>query len=173
MSKLISYLIGLFFLMSCSSPEKEIEPEINWTKEKSTDLGKNLAIQEEIDIKLFLEMHKSWKMTKTGSGLQYYIFEKGEGELVKRGDVAEIEFSIELLDGTKCYQTNVDEYEELVVDQSEIESGIQEAIKLMHVGDHAKLIIPSHIGHGLIGDMDKIPPLTTLVVDLKLLGIKK
>mgnify|MGYP000273851188 CR=1 FL=1 len=31
--------------------EKEIEPEINWTKEKSTDLGKNLAIQEEIDIK--------------------------------------------------------------------------------------------------------------------------
>lgn len=165
--------MALFIVSACSSEQETPErPEINWTKQNSTDLGKNLAIQEEIDIKLFLEMHKDWKMTKTGSGLRIYVYENGEGETAKSSDVAEIEFAIKLLDGTVCYKTEDDEYEEMVVDRSEIESGVQEALKLMRPGDRAKIIVPSHIAHGLIGDMDKIPPLTPLVIDLHLLGIK-
>ncbi len=42
----------------------------------------------------------------------------------------------------------------------------------MTIGDRAKLIVPSHIGHGLVGDMDKIPPLNTLVIDIYLIGIQ-
>lgn len=166
-------IVALLIVSACSSEQEQPErPEINWTKQNSTDLGKNLAIQEEIDIKLFLEMHKDWKMTKTGSGLRIYVYENGEGETAQSSDVAEIEFEIYLLDGTVCYKTEDDEYEEMVVDRSEIESGVQEALKLMRPGDRAKIIVPSHIAHGLIGDMDKIPPLTPLVVDLHLLGIK-
>ena len=86
--------------------------------------------------------------------------------------MAEIEYSITLLDGTVCYETASDEYEELIVDNSEIESGVQEGIKKMTIGDRAKLIVPSHLGHGLVGDLDKIPPLTTLVIDIHLIGIE-
>lgn len=168
--------IGLFILImglvACSEKKEEPKPDINWSKQQSSNLSKNLSVSEDIDIKLYLEMRKDWKMEKTGSGLQYFIYEKGDGKQAEPGDVAEIEYSITLLDGTECYKTEADEYEELVVDKSEIESGVQEALKLMHVGDKAKLIIPSHLGHGLIGDMDKIPPLTTLVIDLSLTGIK-
>jgi FKBP-type peptidyl-prolyl cis-trans isomerase len=77
------------------------------------------------------------------------------------------------LDGTSCYKTNSDEFEEFVIDKSDIESGVQEGIKKMRVGDKAKLIIPSHLAHGLIGDMDKIPPLTVIVVDIHLIGLIK
>jgi len=42
----------------------------------------------------------------------------------------------------------------------------------LSLGDHAKLIIPSHLAHGLIGDLDKIPPLTTLVMDIHLIGVR-
>ena len=112
-------------------------------------------------------------MEQTGSGLRYYIYKHGEGETPQPEEIAEIEYSIELLDGTECYRTEDDEYEELVMERSEVESGVHEALKLMRPGDKAKLIIPSHLGHGLLGDMDKIPPLTVLVVDITLLGIKK
>jgi FKBP-type peptidyl-prolyl cis-trans isomerase len=149
-------------------------PEVDWTKENSTNLSKSLAIDEEINIKLFLEQHKKWKMTKTGSGLQYYIYEHGKIDTMyspKPGDIAEIEYVVTLLDGTECYRTEENKYEEFKVDNSEIESGIQEGIKKLTIGDRAKLIIPSHLGHGLLGDSDKIPPLTTLVIDIRLIGI--
>lgn len=87
------------------------------------------------------------------------------------GDVAEIEYRITLLSGEECYKTEDDEYEQFVVDNSEIESGVQEGIKLLSPGDRARLIIPSHLAHGVSGDLDKIPPLTTLVFDIHLLGI--
>jgi len=60
--------IFIFFLAICSctsEPETKVK-DVNWTKHNSTDLNKNLAIQEGIDIQLFLEMHKDWSMTKTG-----------------------------------------------------------------------------------------------------------
>lgn len=168
-------IVILFFLSSCVEKEDPVAPEVNWTQNHSTDLNKNLAIQEGIDIKLFLEMHKDWEMQETGSGLQYYIYEAGDFDTTfspRKGNLAEIEFEATLLDGTVCDKTEEDEYQEFVVDNSEIESGLQEGIKKMTIGDRAKFIIPSHLGHGLIGNMDNIPPLTTLVIDVHLLGIK-
>ena len=40
--------------------------------------------------------------------------------------------------------------------------------KLMAEGDRFMVIIPSHLAHGLVGDQDKIPPLSTLLVDVTL-----
>ena len=114
-------------------------------------------------------------MTKTGSGLQYMIYEHGDIDTSYTplpGNIARIEYKITMLDGTLCYRTEDDEYENFKVDRSEIESGVQEGIKKMSIGDRARLIIPSHLGHGLLGDRDKIPPLTPLVIDIYLTGIK-
>jgi FKBP-type peptidyl-prolyl cis-trans isomerase len=169
----ILYLFLLVVLFSCSAKNENPQPEINWDKEKSTELNKTLAMEEEIQIKLFLEQHKDWKMESTGSGLQYYIYEQGKGEQAIEGMSAQVEMIVTMLDGTECYKTNSDEYEEFVIDRSNIETGVQEGIKVMKVGDKAKLIVPSHLAHGLVGDMDKIPPLTVLVVDLHLIGLVK
>jgi len=163
-------IVALF--ISCEEPPPELPKEVNWTKDDSYTLGKNVAENEEIKIRLFLEMHKDWKLEQTGTGLRYYVYEKGDGPIPKRGQIAQIEYVVSLLDGEECYRTESDEYEELLVDQSDVETGVQEAIKLLHVGDRAKLIIPSHIGHGLLGDQNKIPPLTTLVVDIYLMGVR-
>ena len=166
----------LFFLIFSCSDEKKVNSEIEWTQENSTELNKNLVVEEQIQIKLFLEMHKDWDITETGSGLQYYIYEHGTTDTIhtpEAGNIAEIEYVISLLDGAECYRTEDNEYEEFIVDNSEIETGVQEGIKKLSIGDRAKLIIPSHLGHGLIGDKDKIPPLTTLVIDIYLTGIIK
>jgi FKBP-type peptidyl-prolyl cis-trans isomerase FkpA len=172
MYKVLFYIILCVSLGSCREKPKA-KKHIEWSKEHSTELNKKIALEEELDIRIYLEMRKDWKMDKTGSGLQYYIYHQGEGKKPVPGDVVEIEYVISLLDGTECYRTKEDEYEELMVDKSEVETGVQEGLKKMKVGDKAKMIVPSHLGHGLLGDRDKIPPLTTLVIDIHLLGIKK
>ena len=169
------FFIPLVFV-ACTTEAPVEEEDLKGPSQNSTDLGKSIAAQEEIDIKIFLESHKSWKITRTGSGLQYYIYEHGVKDTSMHavgGDLADIEYLITLLSGDTCYRTEDDEYEEFVVDNSDFESGLQEGIKLMSPGDRAKLIVPSHLAHGITGDLDKIPPLTTLVFDIHLIGIKQ
>lgn len=164
-------LISLVAIITACGEEHKPSKNLDWSNEKSSELNKQFAAEAELDINLFLARKKDWKITKTGTGLRYYIYEQGAGKPPVAGDVVDAEYVISLLDGTVCYKTNPDEVIEFKVDNSQVETGIQEAIKLMREGGKAKLIIPSHIAHGLIGDMTKIPPLSTLLVDIKLVKI--
>jgi FKBP-type peptidyl-prolyl cis-trans isomerase len=171
----VFFVMSLLFLIistSCSSKKKS-PVEVEWTKEKSMELNKTIAMEEKVAIKLFLAQHSTWKMMETGSGLQYYIYEKGSGDMPKVGSVVEIEYSIKMLDGTLCYETAKDEVIVVVIDHSDVETGVQEGLKKMKVGDRAKMIIPSHLAHGLTGDLDKIKPLTPIIVDIYLNEIIK
>jgi FKBP-type peptidyl-prolyl cis-trans isomerase FkpA len=165
-------ILPLVFFFSCGDELPVEKPEVNWTKKNSTDLNKELAEQEKIDIQLYLDRKPSWKMKESGSGLRYWIYKEGDGPKAMSGSFAQVSFNISLLDGTFCYKTEEDEIEEFKVDKSQVESGVQEAIKLMREGDRAKLIIPSHLAHGLTGDMNKIPPLTPIVVDIELYKVR-
>ena len=170
--KVYPLLILFIIALSCNQKQEETEQEIPWNTEKSTQFNKDITIEEDLRIKMFIES-RNWKTVKTGSGLRYYIYQHGTGIQAMPGMDAEVKFKIHLLDGTLCYQTDSLETEIFKIDHSEVESGVQEGIKKMRVGDRAKLIIPSHLGHGLTGDMNKIPPLNTIVVDLELISLVK
>lgn len=156
--------------MACRTEQKP--PEVKWTKKQSTEFNRNLVIEEELNIRMFLANRKTWKMEKTGSGLRYYIYQAGEGKKAEAGLEAEVKYQISLLDGTVCYKTDSLESESFKIDHSEVETGVQEGIKKMRVGDRAKLIVPSHLAHGLTGDRDKILPFATVVIDIELVGLK-
>ena len=162
----------LFLLFGCTSEDKKTI-DVKWSKEKSMELNKRIALEEKIAIKLFLAQHTSWKMIETGSGLQYYIYENGTGKTAKEGSVVDVEYSIKMLDGTLCFKTEDDEVIEIVIDHSQVETGVQEGLKKMKEGDKAQFIIPSHLAHGLTGDLDKIKPFSPIVVDIKLIEIFK
>ncbi len=176
--KLISYtvllIIFLFSLLSCRAEKsKETAETQNWSDGHSVDFNQEVNEREQIQIRLFLEHFKSLKMTLTDSGLRYMIYKSGEREtLAKTGQFVRIRVKMELLNGTLCYETPKGETDEFVLEKSEKESGIQEALRLMKKGDHAKLILPSYLGHGLLGDRGKIPPQSILYVDLELVDIK-
>ncbi|MBF26125.1 MAG: hypothetical protein CMP49_06425 [Flavobacteriales bacterium] len=51
--------------------------------------------------------------------------------------------------------------------------GLNYAIKLLKVGDKAKIIIPSYLGFGMSGYGKTVPPYSTLLLNVKLLNIKK
>ena len=157
-----------FLILAACEEKKVVEQKTNFGKEESIALNQQLLEEEEINIDLFLTHHASWKIIKTGTGLRYYIYENGNGKKPMPGMKVGVIMNVKLLDETVCYETPSDMIDEFIVDKSNVETGVQEAIKLMKVGDRAKLIIPAHLAHGITGDMNKIPPISTLIVDLKL-----
>jgi FKBP-type peptidyl-prolyl cis-trans isomerase len=173
MYRFLFIFLGFSCLFSCTdnkSVEKDNSESV-WTRKESTTLNKRLAQEDEVNIRLFLKRHKEWEMQSTGTGLQYWIYRDKDGVTAKKGDVVDVWFSIQKLDETVLYETEEGELSNFKVDQSHVESGVMEGIKKMAEGERAKLIIPSHLGHGLLGDSRKIPPLQVLLVDIELVKI--
>lgn len=174
MIRLICYLFFVFFVFSCR-PESSSSAKrnANWSDDHSVDFNQELNEREQIQIRLFLEHNKSLKMKLTNSGLRYMIYKNGEGESVaKSGQTIYSRLRVELLDGTVCHETPKDETENFVLEHNDKESGVHEALRLMKKGDKAKLLLPSYLAHGLLGDRDQIPPQSILYIDLELVELK-
>ena len=122
--KLILGFLAALILFSCGNNEENDPKKVEWNSEKSTTMNKNLAVEEQLQIKLYLERHKDWEMKSSGTGLQYYIYEETEGDSALIGQVAQVELKISLLDDTEVYKTAEDEVNEFVIDRTDIESGI-------------------------------------------------
>lgn len=170
-NKLILILVSCLSLISCKpdAEAKKDSPQLP-SQAESSDMNKIWIKEEHELIDKYIERNE-WEVTKTGSGLRYLIYKNGTGESPKPGMRAMIAYDITLLDGTKCYSTDEIGPQPFIIEQDFVESGLHEAITYLKVGDRAKIIIPSYLAHGLAGDQNKIPVLSTVVYDLKLLGI--
>lgn len=107
---------------------------------------------------------------KTGTGLQYSIYEKAAGDAIKKGDAVIITYRLKSIEGEELYASPEGKYQEFVVDYDNVESGLHEGIKKMKVGEKAIFILPAHLAHGITGDQAAIPSQTTLVYDVFLAG---
>ena len=130
-----------------------------------------MVAKESEEIENYIKRHK-WNMLNTGTGLRYMIYEPGNGEAATTGKIAILKFKVNLLDGTECYSSDKTGPKEFMIGKGGVESGLEEGIKLLKVGDKAKFIFPPHLAHGLTGDDDKIPARATLVYDVELLKLK-
>lgn len=122
-------------------------------------------------IKTFIG-NKKWPMTETNSGLHYWIYKNGTGEIAAQGQRVSLAYTVSLTDGTECYRADENNPGTFVIGRDNVESGLHEMVQLMHVGDKAKVILPSHLAFGLTGDSQKIPGNATLVYDIELLAVK-
>ena len=176
MNKLYRFLpLLIVFILSCGGDDTQmIVNDPNWTKDESINMNNAFSMEESEEIDLFLSTHQDWKMTQSGTGLRYMIYHKGESQdSAKAEQIVTVDFEISLLSGDICYSSKENGPESFMVEKSDIESGLHEGIKYMCVGDKAKFIIPSHLGHGLIGDTEKIPPLSPVIYDIELLKIEQ
>ncbi len=165
----------LIVLFACKNEEANmVVSDPNWTKDESIDMNATFSAEENEEIDLFLRTHNDWKMTETGTGLRYMIYEDSVGgDSVHIGEQVSVDFEISLLNGEVCYTSEEGKPEQFIVEKSDIESGLHEGVKYMTVGDRAKFILPSHTAHGLIGDTEKIPPLSPVIYDIKLLKVEQ
>jgi FKBP-type peptidyl-prolyl cis-trans isomerase FkpA len=162
--KKLSLIFFLLLLFSCKE-EKKDKP-ISWTKEDSIEMNTEWNEDEEFYIEKYLKRRPNWDMEETGTGLRYMIHERGNGDSAVRGLRAKVDYSVSLLTDEVLYSSKETGPTSFKIDHSSVESGLQEGIKRMRVGDKAIFIIPSHLAHGLVGDMNKVPPLETIVMDI-------
>jgi len=82
-----------------------------------------------------------------------------------------VKYKISFLNGDLCYETPKNQLSYFKIDHSDIESGVQEGVKKMRKGEKAVFIVSSHLAHGITGDQNKIPPATSLVVEIELVDL--
>lgn len=112
------------------------------------------------------------KVKKTGTGLRYQIFNEGDGDLIKKGDVVTLEYELSLLSGELLYSSENDGNKVFLVSRGGVETGLEEAVLKLKNNSEAILILPSHLAHGLLGDGNKIPPKAIIVYKIKVIDIK-
>ena len=166
----ISSIALIIFAMACKPSNEQNAAIISQSAIKKPLMRENkkLVSKEAQEIENYVKRH-NWQMEATGSGLRYMIYEHGKGTLAQSGQRAIINYKVSLLDGTECYKTK-DKPEQFLIGEDHVETGLHEGITLMHVGDKAIFILPPHLAHGLLGDQDKIPPLSTIVYDVQLIS---
>ena len=171
------YFSTLFLIINCIQSCKEETEKVSskneWSDSTSVGFNRDRIKEEELQINLYLSHHSNLKLIPTGSGLRYQISKQSNGIKVESGDSVDVALKINLLDGKLCYKTDTLQVDQFLVDRSQVESGIQEGIKLMKEGEKAVFILPSNLAHGLLGDFEKIPPMSPIVVNLELIKVIK
>jgi FKBP-type peptidyl-prolyl cis-trans isomerase len=169
---LVAFILFWFVISSCKQAN-QARDDVSDKSLKESLINANIAAKnaETEQINDFIERHR-WEMQKTGSGLRYMIYNQGNGAKAEEGKLAKANYSLSLISGDVVYSSDEGGPMEFLIGKGGIESGLEEAILLLKVGDKAKIIIPSHLGFGLAGDDHRIPPKATLIYDIELLEIK-
>ncbi len=168
-----SFLIHFLFT-SCNQPlvqNQDKDPDSGNLEESLLYANKQAVKEENEQIDRFITRYK-WQMKETGSGLRYDIYFRGNGAKAETGKTAILKYNVRLIDGTEIYSSEKNGNKQFVIGHGGVESGLEEGILLLRVGDRAKFILPSHLAFGLLGDQDKVPPKSTLIYDLELLELK-
>lgn len=112
------------------------------------------------------------EMNTTASGLKYQVLKQGTGTVSpKATDVVQVHYHGTLLDGT-VFDSSVERREPISFALNRVIPGWTEGVQLMKVGDKFKFEIPPGLAYGPRSPSPKIPPNSTLVFEVELLGIE-
>ena len=111
-------------------------------------------------------------MKATASGLKYQVIKQGTGTVSpKPTDNVNVHYHGTLLNGT-VFDSSVQRGEPISFPLNGVIPGWTEGLQLMRVGDKFKFEIPPGLAYGAASPSPLIPPNSTLVFEVELLGIK-
>jgi len=166
-------VIVIALMASCNGcrEQKTTQEEPVVTIDDMVRNNKRIHEEEMRNIEGYVQQ-KKWPVLKTATGLNYWIYEAGSGEMARLKDIVSVAYHIELMDGTACYDASKEAPKRFTVGHDNVESGLHEVVQLMRKGDKAKVVLPSHLAFGLTGDSNKIPQNATVIYDLQIVDIQ-
>lgn len=106
------------------------------------------------------------------SGVRWLDLVPGSGDPVPAGATVTVHYIGNLKTGKK-FASSVDKGKPTTVPLKDVIPGWREGIPGMKVGGKRRLIVPSELGYGAKGFKEIIPPNSTLVYEIELLGFEK
>jgi FKBP-type peptidyl-prolyl cis-trans isomerase FkpA len=171
------FLVVSLAVFSACGPDHQNIKNDSFNKQKVKDqfvkANQQVVIKESDEMDYYQKSH-DMPFVKTNSGIRYYVYSpSAKGDSIKTDDIIKINYKVSLLNGTECYSSKTDGPKEFVVGMENIEDGLHKAVLYLKSGDKAKILIPSHLAHGLLGDSKKIPPMSPIIYDIEILSVKK
>jgi FKBP-type peptidyl-prolyl cis-trans isomerase FklB len=124
--------------------------------------------------KEFLAANKKKEGVKvTPSGLQYKVLKSGKGKTPKASDTVLTNYKGMFVDGTVFDSSDKHGDQPASFPVKGVIAGWTEALQMMKVGDKWQLVVPSNLAYGQRGMPGAIPPNTTLVFEMELVGIEQ
>lgn len=162
-----TFLLSLFFL-SCNN--KPIQPVLNEKQMKELQeplirVNQSMTEQDRIRIKKYIE-RRNWSMQETPTGLFYEILESGKGDSIRDGYAVNYWYTISLMGGDTLYRSEQDGIRGFIVNHTESEEGLNQAVQLMTYGTKARLILAPHLAYGLRGDDARVPSRAILIYEI-------
>ena len=112
------------------------------------------------------------EMKTTASGLKYQVLKQGTGTVSpKATDTVNVHYHGTLLNGT-VFDSSVQRGQPISFGLNQVIPGWTEGLQLMKVGDKFKFEIPPNLAYGPNSPTPAIPPNSTLVFEVELLGIQ-
>jgi len=120
----------------------------------------------------YLEMNaKQEGVVITPSGLQYKVLKQGDGEKPSAKDSVEVHYEGKLVTGD-VFDSSYERGKTISFPLNGVIPGWTEGLQLMPVGSVYELYIPYQLGYGERGYPPVIPPHSTLIFKVELIGIE-
>lgn len=160
-------------LVSCKRNDSTTQVRNHQEEKESLVKVNKFLVEKDIDLIESYVKRRGWEMEVTNSGLWYMIYEEGSGPEAAEGKIITMDYRISLLDGRLCYDSKESGPRQFLIGKGGVESGLEEGVLLLRKGDKARLIMPPHLAHGLLGDEENIPARSIIIYDLEVLDISE
>ena len=127
--------------------------------------------KSEVDKEFLKANAKKDSVKVTPSGLQYKILTAGTGEIPTKEAKVKVNYEGHLINGTE-FDSSYKRGKPVTFPVGQVIPGWTEALCMMPVGSKWELYIPQELGYGA-REQAKIPPFSTLIFTVELLGIEK
>ncbi len=118
---------------------------------------------------------KTWPQAKkTYTGIRYIIEHPGDGQPPKPGDIVSVLFKGTLLQG-RMFEEDLDPKHpyNFRLGRGEVITGWDQILQLMRPGSTWMVILPPELAYGSRGHAPRVPPDSTLVFEVHLIGVDR
>lgn len=149
----------------------EVAQDVSNKKSEANRRAK-IAVQTEKGRAFLAENAKKPGVISLPSGLQYKVLKQGDGIVPQKTDKVKVHYEGRLIDGTVFDASSKHGNEPATFRPDQVIKGWTEALTMMPVGSKWQLFIPQELGYGERA-AGQIPPYSTLIFDVELVGIDK
>lgn len=169
--------LAVLLLVTCKEPEarRPVTQKTSTILTETLNQNKKLIAAETKMIENYIAIDSAKTYLTSSFGFWYVYDTKVEDDnnTPEIGDVVEIEYDLQDINGTIIYSKEELGIKTYSIDKEDFIPALQEGIKLMKVGETITFVIPSHRGFGLVGDENRIGINKTLKSTVTLKSIKE